>query len=497
MIPYVLDTAQPLPRPKPFQAVSEFSGQANGKVATLTWRIVGPAAAYLTLERLQHGKEQDYKIVAGKISATATSVTDTLPDDNTVYEYRIFAVYADAQRSQFTTTRLAIGNGFILIKPGDGKSINERRPTFQWTGVGAPHDKYQLTIGTATDGNNIPSPIFQKTTPDTSYQIPSLILRPDKDYFWKVSALNDGKPPVDDVGGPSSFSTGDFTKMILPGLHLQKTYEGGEANKGAQFTYTHSDIPARPNTKDPKKGDTFTSNFALIYFPASESISTGSTLSPVIAFEGAIADNPNANGNFLRLRSGFQLDTELDPKGLVRSTWSSLTAKYEISQSNATRTLTAEFLFTPIVPRFGAHKALPQNSRDAIGDSLPPIQLYYEPYIGLDLGGNVDRPKGKARVAELGLETTDTILRIEGEIKAKLLLNSVAAVLDIPQVDLYADDKLYCLALQDGATRNVFTAGIEFLVNSNVSLDFHYLVGRDAPEFNKVESLNVALGIRF
>ena len=77
-------------------------------------------------------------------------------------------------------------NYFQLQSPAHGEFTGNTEPTLTWTASNGAVD-YQVQIGTDTFGVNV---IHDAVVTGTSYSVPSGVLQPNREYFWRVYARN-------------------------------------------------------------------------------------------------------------------------------------------------------------------------------------------------------------------------------------------------------------------------------------------------------------------
>ena len=66
------------------------------------------------------------------------------------------------------------------------------------------------------------------------------------------------------------------------------------------------------------------------------------------------------------------------------------------------------------------------------------------------------------------------------------------------EVAIFADETFYYLPLENQRKRNnFFTSGIEFKFTPNLGFGITYKNGRSAPKFNKINTLQGFVGVRF
>jgi hypothetical protein len=169
--------------------------------------------------------------------------------------------------------------------------------------------------------------------------------------------------------------------------------------------------------------------------------------------------------------------------------------KYEASREFDTQKLMGEFDFRPSATQLGIGRRLNLVGESTLeGGKLVKrgdVQLLWQPWLRVDVGQTLDAPAGAA-------EKEDTVFRLVAVVEGKLFFNNVANALNMYEVSLSAGEKFFYLPLEnDRKNYNFLSVGLHFVLNTDVSIDLTYDIGRDAPAFAKQEVLTLGVGVRF
>jgi hypothetical protein len=299
------------------------------------------------------------------------------------------------------------------------------------------------------------------------------VLNIDTGQFAKTTFnTSQGQPKTVFSGAEKAGSS----KLIF---FLRRTFHGDEDAEPALLTFT----------KEIDSGPTYALDFALgvrsdvpRYFGSPQRETTYSIL-PEASVEGRLGSNQVAEDAW-RFRLGllhlinFQKkeDTFFAPRGSIIS---NISWKYETDQAWRTEKMLAEWFVTPVYLRAAIGQF--QQSK-----TLPNIQFTFRPGFGLEAGGTIQHGPSK--------EENGTLLR--GRVLAGILVrfNHLGSLLQ--SIDLTADNALYYLPLE-GESHNLFTAGIAFNFNKTFSLNFKYKAGEDAPNFQRIDTIEGGIGLKF
>ena len=147
------------------------------------------------------------------------------------------------------------------------------------------------------------------------------------------------------------------------------------------------------------------------------------------------------------------------------------------------RKLSGEFLITPNSFALAMGTARP-------GSPSKPLQFQWRPFFSLDAGHTFRRGVSEER--------ENTILRLVPRARARVDLHFLRQWLNMNEVFIYADNTFFYLPLEKQRKRNnFFTSGIEFNFTPNLGFGLTYESGRSAPKFEKINTLQGIVGIRF
>jgi hypothetical protein len=323
-------------------------------------------------------------------------------------------------------------------------------------------------------------------------------LEPNKTYFFRVSVPKpDGTRIIAMPVGPGA-DTITFRSLLPEGLHLQKSFSNKQLADGAVFSYSK---PSSSNA-----AETYSADFALVYKPTSELTDFHFIPDRGNRFErdhvgifgvveGHVSSDPSpkvSEHNFIA-QIGFDDFIKWSPQAseVFNSfyTYSTASVRYESSQSGDVQKALASLrvfpTFEPIAA--GREKTLP-NWRAYDGDKSS-VGFIHEESFGVDAGGTTH---GRGNSA---LESDSSVFRLVAHIRPELRLNFLKSF--VPKgVSLYGDETLNYL-VTSRRPANFFQAGVNLQFTDNVGMQFFYKVGEAAPQFKKVESINVGLSVKF
>ena len=96
----------------------------------------------------------------------------------------------------------------------------------------------------------------------------------------------------------------------------------------------------------------------------------------------------------------------------------------------------------------------------------------------------------------IGIAKNDTVLRALVRAGVLVRINKVSDL--IKYIDFTAENSWYYLPLENGGeTHNLFLAGVSFNFSRTFSLDFKYKIGEDAPNFQRIETFEGGIGLKF
>lgn len=375
---------------------------------------------------------------------------------------------------------------FELATPGDNLTNESLQPTLSWTEDLNPAprpaiEKYVVEISDEKDFRSIihkNEEVKPRSHPlSILYPIPEGVLQSGVTYYWRVFAVyspSSSSPPLKQIAAnaPFSFTTvrSLFKQFSDKGFALQRTVEGPDAGKGAEFSFLRT----------LGKHSVYTADFALIYHyrpPQTSRTSVGFQTS----VEGKLTSDDSESEDAWRFRAGAIVDHQLKPSTLD-FIYLSLGGKFEGDQDFNVKKLSFETLFTPTFPDLLIGVSTPL-------DTASPFQFRWRPFLGIDAGGTIKRGPSK--------ETGNTVFRLTPRATAKLKLNFLNEILKLNEVYLWMDNTFYYLPLEPKTKRNFFTSGLQFEVTDNLGLGITYKSGESAPKFNRVKTLGGNISIRF
>lgn len=315
-------------------------------------------------------------------------------------------------------------------------------------------------------------------------------LKNGRTYYWRVRAdFTDGTSAWA-RNGVFTFTTTNniFEALSSKGFKLQKALTGPDKGELAEFAFL--------NTIGEKS--VYTATFALSWQPPQRSFTFGNTnVRPSFSVEGALAsDESEAEDawrfrgsavfvtNFIRCRNG---QARCSPDQLTNPTFEGLyyraSLKLEGDKDFDVKKLSGEFYITPNSFALAIGTARP-------GDPANPIQFQWRPSFRIDAGHTYRRGDSE--------ETEETILRFVPRVRMRVDLQFLRQWLNMREVAIFADDTFFYLPRENVRKRNnFFTSGIEFNFTENLGFGLTYKNGRSAPKFQKINTLQGIVGVRF
>lgn len=315
-------------------------------------------------------------------------------------------------------------------------------------------------------------------------------LRPGQTYYWRVRADFADGTSAWAQNGVFFFTTSNniFEALSSKGFKLQKALTGPDKGELAEFAFL--------NTIGEQT--VYSATFALSWQPPKRSWNFGNTnVRPSWSIEGALSsDESEAEDawrfrlssvfvtNFIRCRDG---QDRCQPDQFTNPTFESLyytaALKLEDDKDFDVKKLSGEFYITPNSFALAIGTARP-------GSPAKPIQFQWRPSFRIDAGHTFRRGDSE--------ETEESILRLVPRARARLDLQFLRQWLNMNEVAVFADNTFYYLPLENGRKRNnFFTSGIEFNFTPNLGFGLTYKNGRSAPKFEKINTLQGVIGIRF
>ena len=277
-------------------------------------------------------------------------------------------------------------------------------------------------------------------------------------------------------------------RSFFSGFHLRRS-RTGKPSEGALFAL------ARGNPDDDDAETVYSADFYLLWNPedAGAQFFSRDDLGFSYFVEGHVASNKDDAEDAWRTGLSLWHDPTimrrdeatrlLDVTDLVFD----LAVKYEADRDLETEQILADFSFTFNMPNAGVGEGVP-------ADENSPIFVIWRPVFGIEGGPTLDE-----RADASDEEAPE--LRLYAHVKAQLELAFLQKGLNLygPPI-LFVDEKgWYLPTVGDGAGvgRNLFIAGAEVPLGENVGFQVAYTVGRDAPQFDKVETFEAGLTVRF
>jgi hypothetical protein len=170
----------------------------------------------------------------------------------------------------------------------------------------------------------------------------------------------------------------------------------------------------------------------------------------------------------------------------------SLSFESESDQTFATNKIAVEYLFTPTVDSWGIGRAFGDSHGGEFGHLKKGNGRFrWRPFVGTAAGKTLDRG--------VSTETRDAVFRLIARVRAEVFLDfiSKALVLERTTTVLYAEDTYAFLPLEKAAQSHHFlTAGLNLGMNPDVSTSFEYKFGEDSPDFKRIKTFGIKLGIK-
>lgn len=304
-------------------------------------------------------------------------------------------------------------------------------------------------------------------------------LKPGRKYYWRVRADFADGTSTWALNGVNYFTTGRniFKALSDKGFSLRKALTGPDAGELAEVGFL-STIGEKT---------VFSSKFALSW---KDLVNAGKTnVEWGWSVEGALASDESEAEDAWRFRlSGIFVRDLMGPPGqstnpIFQSLYYTGSLKFEGDKDFDVRKLSGEFLITPNSRRLAMGTAYPFSPSK-------PLQFQWRPFFSLDAGHTFRRGVSEER--------ENTILRLVPRVRARVDLHFLRQMLNMNEVFIYADNTFYYLPLENQRKRNNFlTSGIEFNFTPNLGFGLTYENGRSAPKFEKINTLQGIVGIRF
>jgi hypothetical protein len=383
---------------------------------------------------------------------------------------------------------------FSLSHPRDGATDMPLELSLSWKkAAGATEYLLQLSRNKDFEELIIDTKVSPSTTSSNeSFEIKKkeFKLETGTKYYWRVFAIMPAGPEIPANENPISFTTtaNFFDSLANHGFTLQKALAGPDKGELAEFSFLDNI----------GKKTVYSTNFALSWRPTSILNAGHTNVRLQTSVEGSLSSDDSESEDAWRLRFSSIFVTSFVrcrsavrpcPRGqlthpTIGSLYTTASLKYEGDRDFNVKKLSAEFLTTPNSHRLAIGDARPGNARK------PPVQFQWRPFFRVDVGHTFRRGTSAER--------QDTILRLVPRVRTVLNLQFLRRALNMDDVNIFADNTFYYLPLENNKKRkNFFTSGIEFNFSPNLGIGLTYKTGRSAPKFEKINTLQAIVGIRF
>ena len=312
----------------------------------------------------------------------------------------------------------------------------------------------------------------------TAYQ--RIGLKAGKRYRWTVAALDN----EDLIIGQSEARTFqvDAPSVVAfqkAGWKLQRsdTISARNAADPALFSYVSNRDEDTPRTS------AYSAQAALLWRGG---VIKQTSASPSFSLETRLTSSGDAKSNDVtRVRLGAV-------GAAYYSTWSA-NLKYETTRKDDTDKGMLELGITPVYGVLDRWLNIGSPPlRDVTGVIVPsswPI-LQVKPLVSFALDVGRTFSTGSSN------ETDRNVKRLRSDLRLDMLWASAARALGVVYIASYGEATYWHL-LGQRKNYHLAGAGVSIGITPQISLDFAYLVGEDAPNFNFTRSANVGLGIKF
>jgi hypothetical protein len=398
---------------------------------------------------------------------------------------------------------------FKLVDPAADAEIEPVNPRFEWEKVPGASG-YVLEVGSEKRFDNpLKKPVADGDKPFA--WLGKTLLR-GRTHVWRVLAIMPDGSKVESE--TRSFKTRTFIRSLNEqyGLSMRRAFSKKESPNFADpaaFSFLH---PASSSSDDIYSID------ATLEYSGREKQVLGFRFEPVASIEAHVSNDPKASEDAIRLRGGIQKDFDFGNKEsqsadlseeklndvLLQGLYLTVPVKYETNSQYDTQKLTIDPMISPNMPLIGIGELRPlfqpgpANEQERRERTRPENRhgawLVWRPYAGLEIGKTLDQPDPTKDNPE--------IFRVMGRVEGRVVFYDISHALSINQFAVFADDTVrYLPGNFDDETgedfHNFLRAGIDFGVTENFSVLITYKVGEDSPNFNKVESIGIELGIKF
>lgn len=304
--------------------------------------------------------------------------------------------------------------------------------------------------------------------------------KPGDRFRWKGTALAADGTPLSETAFRVVTVEEPWSKELSgKGLKLQRsdTLAKDAAGKPALFGY-------QSNQKEGGvRGSAYLTQFAVVWSPTDVS---SRVLYPRASLEAKLTSSGTDKTNdALRLRAGGYAVIENVPFNFTTN------LKYDTERKSGTKKGSLELIAAPTFAPFSRYYPAPSASNsDAAGNfaTLPWVRVMPTLLLGAEAGRTFD--------VGSSVETRRNFSRARADLRLDAELNFLASALRLPAVSLFGESTYWRLASQGADELTYSVVGASFKITKDVSLEFAYSVGRDAPTFNFTRAGSVGLGIQ-
>jgi len=285
-----------------------------------------------------------------------------------------------------------------------------------------------------------------------------------------------------------------YSNLRKAGIKLQRADTLAPKDKAVQAaTFGFTSVDANRNSTD--KADpsfrAYQTEFAVLWSGTNLAGIGKPEVIPKVSVEARLnSSGPNKSNDALKVRLGF---TRYTYNGLAGAT--AVNAKYETDGKTSIKKGVLELNFAPYFGVFGEFLPLVGAERkDVLGNVIPelrpPVRFLLTPVLGVEAGRTLS--------AATSNEVRTSVIRYVAGLRVDSTLDFVARAMGIPQVVAFADNTHRWLPKEESLKRaNYLAAGLDFVLLPSLSLSGRYSVGKDAPKFEWVRSVQIGLGISF
>lgn len=306
--------------------------------------------------------------------------------------------------------------------------------------------------------------------------------KPGDRFKWKAVALGADNSPIAETEYRQISVDEPWSKSIAAGgfkLQRSDTLAKDVAGKPALLGY-------QSNQKDgSSRTSAYLAQFAVVWSDPTVSLD-GGVFYPRASLEAKLSSSGSDKANdAIRLRAGGYAVFPESPWNLVTN------LKYDTERKTGTKKGSLEVMVTPTFAPFVRYYPRPTAATtDPAGNftTRPWLQLMPTLQLGAEVGRTFD--EGSSSEVGKNLSRARADLRLDAE------LNFLASAFRLPSVSVYGGTTYWRLGHQTADEFMYSTAGASFKLTQDVSIEFTYSVGRDAPTFNFIRLGAVGLGLQ-